>query len=626
LHRALWGAEDTLTDHISAQVANGTCDSSSPVNALFVHFGQFLAHDLSHSTPQANMAHDEFMPMSVQSDDPAAVTTLKIRRSMWVPGEGGVREQVNHQSAWLDASAVYGVSGGVSAALREYTGGRLLDGGSSSAGKGGSGSSGGATRAAWLRQSSALSSCLSGAAGSAGLPLNGGNMVPTDNPLSRVGGCLMASGDARGNAALGLTSVHALMVRLHNWLAGGIIEELKLNRHKRKYRTTSKLRQLLEQDVPQSVSRLDDAIFETVRGTVAAVLQMWTYHDYLPRVLGPQWRNARLGGCATGDAQRCILSAAPPMSTPPAAAGITNEFSTAAFRFGHAQAPDVVPLDVEDCSGSGVSAEAACPYLRLSDAFFVPLGSDLPVCSAAAEGTPGSNASSASSHLHYGGGSGDVWSSVYARVLRGSVGHEARPVCGTFAPSMHHRLFGHHRAGGLVDMPAINIQRGRDHGLRSYGEYEQWAAERWAKVQAAAGKQGHTAAAASAAAPLSSTSISALTAAYGAAAVKAGDVDVFAGGILEEPVAGGLVGRTFAAVLDEQFTSLAQLDSSFHTREWSPSELSVLWRALSLRRTLCALAVPHTTAAREGAGPVPTSAAWQRFCMEAGKASGFDVL
>ena len=588
MHRSLWGMEDAAEDHVQH------VDGLPVVNSLFMHFGQFLAHELSHSTPQPNAANSEYMPMTVEEDDPAAFTTLKIRRSMFDPAtgkHGKPRQQINHQTAFIDASAVYGARPKVGNALRANVNGLLLD---AEEEKSSFTDMSSAMRS--MQQKETLSKCLAGKdrsqqasqPRSGSLPLAARSMVPTDNPLAKVASCLTATGDPRGNAQLGLTATHALLVRLHNWLAKALV------RHASEVsaRDTSlprDLRSKLQAHMPGEAKVLDEAVFQTVREAVAAVLQMWTYHEYLPALLGSGWYNATVTGCRREPQGKCILT--PDSYDATRNPSISTEFSTVAFRFGHAQAADSLAVDVAACALS----PRGCPHLRLNDSYFVELGSDIPLQS---DGLPQS--------LPY-GTHGSVWTNMYSRILRGSVGQPSRPVGATFAPGVHHRLFGTHTQGGMVDLPAINIQRGRDHGIPSLDAF-QLAARRagWLgpgvlrpELQPGAG--------------------AALKAAYGELGVAARDVDAFIGGLLEVPVPGALVGPSFAHVIGEQFEALAQGDANLHTRVWSDAHLQALWQGLSMRRVLCSLGVPHTagkSAALFPAGKsnIPVHPAWKEWC------------
>ncbi|CAI2340685.1 unnamed protein product [Caenorhabditis sp. 36 PRJEB53466] len=109
--------------------------------------------------------------------------------------------------------------------------------------------------------------------------------------------------------------------------------------------------------------------------------------------------------------------------------------------------------------------------------------------------------------------------------------------------SVTERLF-----GGSVDMATINIQRGRDHGLRSYNDYRRFcnlqpitSFDNWPEVPDQNVRQRI--------AQLYRTP---------------DDVDFYVGGILEQPSAGSVVGATFACVIAKQFERLRDGDRFYY--------------------------------------------------------------
>lgn len=100
------------------------------------------------------------------------------------------------------------------------------------------------------------------------------------------------------------------------------------------------------------------------------------------------------------------------------------------------------------------------------------------------------------------------------------------------------------------DLLALNLQRGRDHGLQPYNQYRKlcglspltsWAAknppeyspEFWEKLKST----------------------------Y----KSVDDIDLFVGAISEIPVKGGAIGPTFACIIAEQFSRLKRGDRFFYT-------------------------------------------------------------
>ncbi len=187
-------------------------------------WGQFLDHDIT-LTPTGS----EFMPIAVtHADDPLA-PMIPMMRSAAAGGTGGSvdqpREQMNLNSAYIDASMVYGSSPERAAALRLGTGGLLK----SSAGN--------------------------------LLPRNT-DLLPNANDGVEPAETLFLAGDVRANEQLGLTAMHTLFMREHNRLA----TELAI----------------------AHPSWGDEELYQQARRLVGGIVQHITYDEYLPALLGTQ--------------------------------------------------------------------------------------------------------------------------------------------------------------------------------------------------------------------------------------------------------------------------------------------------------------------------------------------------
>jgi Ca2+-binding RTX toxin-like protein len=193
---------------------------------------------------------------------------------------------------------------------------------------------------------------------------------------------LFLAGDERANEQFVLTSMHTLFVREHNRLA----EEIAV-----KYPGMS-----------------DEKIYQMARKIVGAEMQIITYNEFLPFLLG----------------QNAIPSyqGYDPQTNP----GIANEFSSASFRYGHSQlSPNILRI-----KNSG-------------DTVLVPLR----------------NAFSNPSLVTIDDGIDST--------LRGLAGQKAQEVDNKIVDDVRNFLFGPPGSGGF-DLASLNIQRGRDHGLPDY--------------------------------------------------------------------------------------------------------------------------------------------------------------
>jgi hypothetical protein len=244
-----------------------------------------------------------------------------------------------------------------------------------------------------------------------------------------------------------------------------------------------------------------DDVYEEARRKVGALLQAITYQEFLPLLIGPD--------------------AIPPYAgyDPGVQAAITNGFAAAAYRVGHTLLPSTM-LRL-DASG-GVIAQG---NLALRDAFFDP------------------------SLLADEGG--------IEPLLRGLAAAPSQALDVYMVEDVRSFLFGPPGAGGL-DLGALNIQRGRDHGLPSY-----------AGARVAEGLSR----------PLSFAAVTSdpvvqerLQAAYS----EVGDIDLWIGELAEDPAPGAMVGPLLRRMLADQFRRLRDGDRFYYERIFSGDALAEL--------------------------------------------------
>ncbi len=227
--------------------------------------------------------------------------------------------------------------------------------------------------------------------GTGRLKTSDGNLLPFNTEgLRNAGGTsedLLIAGDVRANEQVALTALHTLFVREHNRLAGIIANE--------------------------NPGLTGEGIYQRTRRIVGAQMQVITYEEFLPALLGQ-------GSIPTYEGY-----------DPTVNARIMNIFSTAAYRFGHsALSPLLLRLD---SNGNEIDEG----HLLLRDAFFAPLRI-----------------------IDEGG---------IEPLLRGLANQLSQRVDVFIIDEVRNFLFGQPGSGGF-DLASLNIQRGRDHGLPGYND------------------------------------------------------------------------------------------------------------------------------------------------------------
>lgn len=332
---------------------SGLVEEASGLTDVFWLWGQFLDHDIS----LTEVAHPlESWPIAVPAGD------------LWFdPDSVGTREMPFERSAWHPASGL-----GSSNPRQQINIVSTWIDGSQVYGSD-------PVRASALRRND----------GSGKLKTSDGDRLPFNEAgLPNGGGTgsdLFLAGDVRVNENVLLMAMHTIFVREHNRQATQIAQE--------------------------APSLSGDAIYEEARARVGALIQIITYREFLPRLLGEDAIAPYTGYDKTVD---------------PAVASV---FSTVAFRLGHSMvSPELkrlnsIMLPIEDGP------------LPLRDAFFDPAAIQYP--------------------------------GAIAELMRGAAGNRMQRLDRFIIDDLRNFLFGPPGSGGF-DLTALNIQRARDHGLPDY--------------------------------------------------------------------------------------------------------------------------------------------------------------
>jgi len=233
---------------------------------------------------------------------------------------------------------------------------------------------------------------------------------------------------------------------------------------------------------------VDEEIYQTARKIVGAQMQAITYNQFLPAMLGPNAITPYTG------------------YDPGVDASIANEFSAALYRFGHSTLSSQLQL-------------ASGGHVELKDAFFNPgLITNDP--------------------------------DIVDDLLGGFASQPMQMADLKVVDAVRNFLFGPPGAGGL-DLVALNIQRGRDHGLVGYN------AARGAYGLLTLGPNDFHLITSD---PMLQIALSNI---FG----TVDDVDMWVGALAEDHVPGASVGQLIHAGLVDQFTRLRDGDRFFYLND-----------------------------------------------------------
>ena len=262
----------------------------------------------------------------------------------------------------------------------------------------------------------------------------------------------------------------------------------------------------------------DERLFQEARKIVGALIQKITYDDYLPKVLGQTTFDLLIGPYPGYD----------PRVDP----GIPNAFATAAYRYGHSLVrPQFDRLDQN-------FRPMAMGPLPLVEAFFNPgqfkksLGTD--------------------------------------PIVRGLISTQALRFDPFLTPTLTTMLFaGKNRPG--MDLAALNIQRGRDHGLPPYLTWVNYCRERYPHLNVNGMFDP-------------STNLVRFLQLYG----SQDTIDLWIGGLAEQRLPDAFFGSVFACIFGVTFDNVRNGDRFWHENRgvFTPNQLAEIKKG-SLSRIIC---------------------------------------
>ncbi|MEN7547025.1 peroxidase family protein [Rapidithrix thailandica] len=420
-------------------------------------WGQFIDHELDLTPSGKEFGEADIYAPYNDLDPKVAKGKIPFERSVFDPDTGNhskrPRQQINKLSAFLDATNVYGNSYHRANALRSFEDGKLK---------------------------------ISKIDGEDFLPLQQDAPLINDFPSSLNGQPHFSAGDIRANEHSVLTFMHTLFLREHN----RICDQLK-KQHK---------------------DWNDEALFQQARKRVMALMQIVTFNEYLPALLGE-------------DAIAPYEGYNPHINP-----GISNVFSTACYRLGHSMLSETLAV---------IDKQGSIDHFNLRDLFFRP---DVILNGFKNREVFGLSNYKLQIEDLFRGLSQSIMQEVDNEIVE-----SVRSFLFHTTARKTETLNGESKE--FLDLASLNIQRGRDHGLANYNQcrvdFGLEPIRSFAEITNNASLQ------------------SKLQAVYG----DVNNIDVWIGALCEDHYPGANVGELIRTVLKDQFERLRDGDRFWYEND-----------------------------------------------------------
>ena len=465
------------------------------VTTMLMSWGQFIDHDITGAATtrlpngmairccgqdvesDLSLRHPACFPIPVPPDDPiysvrrqTCMNFVRSAAAVQADCQPGPREQLNQLSAFIDASHIYGRTRQEQMEVRSFKSGQLK---------------------------------ISVIHGHSFLPQRNipGCKVLQLDPTSQPGSCFFA-GDRRVNENVGMAGLQGLFLRHHNKIASGL-ENL-------------------------NPSWSDEKLFQEARRIIIAQIQVITYREFLPVLLGEKTiTDFGLSLVDSGYTEDYDENINP---------GIGNTFSAAAYRL-----HTLVQARFQLWN----------PFVGKLDAVNVSFTNNSPSILFKKQG--------------------------FTQLLNGMSIQELWAFDRFFTNEVSHKLFRDPGTTNLgLDLVSINIQRGRDHGIPRYTQFQSFCGlpqvNSWNDLSVF----------------MTTDTIKSLMSVY----ESVNDIDLYAGGSAERTMEGSAIGPTFACLISEQFKRLKIADRFWFENQkdnpypFTPEQLSEI-RKTSLAGVLC---------------------------------------
>uniref|UniRef100_A0A9J2Q581 peroxidase n=1 Tax=Ascaris lumbricoides TaxID=6252 RepID=A0A9J2Q581_ASCLU len=471
---------------------------ASRASSMLMQFGQFLSHDMSKNKLDGQCKCDGgpecisiFLSPTDSRSRGAPCIPLKRAAAICGTGVGGVaREQMNANTAFIDASQVYG-SDAIS--QRKFRAG--------------------------FRSGLSM------------IPIGGRMFPPMD------GRNTFNTGDDRSNLFVGLAALHTVFVRLHNKIDTDLRH---INRH-------------------WSENRL----FQETRKIVGAMMQVVTYKEFLPALLG-SLHDTLIPGYIRYN----------PTINP----GVSNEFAGAAYRL-HGLIQEIYELRNRnfDVIGTTRFVESTFQVQRI-----ISGGIDSLIRGLVSQPARLPQRITTQEIYELRNRNFDVIGTTrfvestfqVQRIISGGIDSLIRGLVSQPArlPQRITTQVTELLGGGMLDMASINIMRGRDHGFPTYNHYRRLCKlppitsfDDWPEVSEVEVRER----------------------------VKElyrnpEHIDLYVGGVIEDPIEGSILGPTFACIIADQFIRSRDGDRFYFENpdQFTVSQIMALKR-ITLSSILC---------------------------------------
>lgn len=259
----------------------------------------------------------------------------------------------------------------------------------------------------------------------------------------------------------------------------------------------------------------DEKLFQEARRILSAQIQHITYTEFLPIILGRKTTERHKLDANTTYKYNDTIDAS-----------VANEFASAAFRFAHTLIPGLMKILANDTS----SPEFIELHKMLFDPYRLYLTGEL---DDVIRGAISTNIEASDTYF-----SEELKSKLFQDVNDDSNNNDSKS--GT-------------HCGGL-DLVALNIQRGRDHGLAGYPEWRQFCGlekpQRFSDLR-------HD---------MDNDSVERISELYS----DVEDLDLYTGALSERPLRGSLLGPTASCLIVDQFVRLKYGDRFWYENRVGP--------------------------------------------------------